>query len=306
MVRDIINQSMAPHGWTPIRSAIIEVLCSEKGFKKMDNEPQGRTESLRSQLSDVAQSIQEGVERMRPTMAAMNESIERFRLEYGPLLKRVAEVYGDIIRGLALKAKEWQEHQKISVAALAELGWFPNWYTFFYYPSRDFKSIDDLMMAHIDDHWDEIKSRIIELSPRRAHILNVAFELHEQNNYIASIPLILAQSDGICSEEFTHFFSKDSVTGRRASQEILAQAESKEFAINFFSEILLEPFKASLQISSSSSKSSVANKGRGPNRHGIIHGSRKHLDYGTQVNGYKAVSFLAFIVYAVKDEFRKI
>jgi hypothetical protein len=38
-----------------------------------------------------------------------------------------------------------------------------------------------------------------------------------------------------------------------------------------------------------------------PNRNGILHGSRKHLDYGTEVNSLKALSLLAFVVYCFDD-----
>ena len=75
--------------------------------------------------------------------------------------------------------------------------------------------------------------------------------------------------------------------------------------MNFLSEILLEPFKVDLQISQGSSRASKA-KEKGPNRHGIIHGSRKHLDYGSKINSYKAISFLAFLVFTTKDAFKEI
>jgi len=271
----------------------------------MSNELRESIESFRVQSAPIAKALQDCVEKMRPTTVAIAEAADQFRRQYEPVVKQFAETYGPKIQELVIRAKQWQEDQKISVALLAERGWFPNWYTFYYSPTEEFESIDDLMIAQIDEHWDEIKQNIIELSPNREHILSVAFELHEQENYIASIPLILSQSDGICSEDFTHFFSKDSNTGRRASDEIILQAESNELVVDFLSEILLEPFKVNLQLSQGSSKANKAAKKKGPNRHGIIHGSRKHLDYGSKVNGYKAISFLAFIVYTTKDKFKK-
>ena len=271
----------------------------------MPEELRKNLDSIGKQAAPIAKAFQEAVEQMRHTMLAISEATEQFRREYGPIIKQFSETYGPKIQEFAVRAKQWQKEQKVSVALLAEHGWFPNWYTFFYSPPEDIESIDDLMINHIDESWAEIKQKIIELSPKREHILKVAFELHEKENYIASVPLLLSQSDGICSEEFTHFFSKDSNTGRRASDEIILKAESNELVVNFLSEILLEPFKVNLQMSQGSSKASKAAKAKGPNRHGIIHGSRKHLDYGTKINGYKAISFLAFIVYTTKDEFKE-
>lgn len=271
----------------------------------MTKELQENLESIQNQVVPFVQALQQAIEKMRPTMIAISEAAARFQREYGPIIQQFGESLHFIAHEFAEKAQKWQQKQKINVSLLAENGWFPNWYTFFYYPSDDFKSIDDFMIAHIDECWDELKHKIIELSPSREHILKVAFELHEQANYIASIPILLSQSDGICSEEFTHFFSKDSTTGRRASDEIVLQAQNNELAVNFLTDILLEPFKMKLQISQGSNKASPAAKAKGPNRHGIIHGSHKHLDYGSKINGYKAISFLAFIVFTTKDKLKK-
>lgn len=187
---------------------------------------------------------------------------------------------------------------------MAEYGWFPNWCTLMSGPRKG-QSLDDFMIECIDLNWNEVTQEIIKLNPHREEILKIAFFLHRQGNYIASIPLMLSQSDGICSEEFTHFFSADQKTGRKASEEILAQAENGDLAINAMTEILLEPFKVKLQITQSSSRHSKKAKEKGPNRHGILHGSRKHLDYGTKINGYKAFSFLAFLSLTVKDALKK-
>jgi hypothetical protein len=219
-------------------------------------------------------------------------------------LRPVFELIIDGIKFFAEAVNEWQKSQKQNVRQLAECGWFPNWLTFFYDPEPEINDLDQLMIMHLDDCWSEVTKRIVELCPERKHILEAAFELHKQGNYIASIPLFLSQSDGICSEEFTYFFTKNNITGKKASDEILEQFEKGELVVDFFTEILIEPFKIKTQLSQGSSKSSMAAKENGPNRHGIIHGSRKHLDYGSKLNSYKAFSFLAFIVFTTKGSFK--
>jgi hypothetical protein len=268
----------------------------------VSKELQDSIASLTKQMEPIANLI---AERLRPVIVAIANADDIFRQKIEPIIRQFAEAYGPIVVELVKQSKKWQEDQKLSVTNMAEQGWFPNWYTFFFTPEKEYEDLDSLMIAQIDDCWEELKVKIIEFVPNRQHILETAFLLHEQGNYIASIPLLLAQSDGICSEEFTYFFSQDRHTGNRAMDEIIQQAEKNEIAVNFFSEILLEPFKADLQITKGASKASNAAKDRGPNRHGIIHGSRKHLDYGSKLNGYKAFSFLSFIVYCVKDEFKK-
>ncbi len=237
---------------------------------------------------------------LQEAMTSVGRAFQQKVDELRPVFDRIIEG----IRFIADAADKWQASQKQNVRLMAESGWFPNWLTFFYKPQQEVENIDQLMIMHLDDCWTEVTKRIIELCPDRKHILETAFELHKQGNYIASIPLFLSQSDGICSEEFTYFFTKDNKTGKKASDEILQQFEKGDLVVDFFTEILIEPFKIKSQLSQGSSKSSKAAKENGPNRHGIIHGSRKHLDYGSQLNSYKAFSFLAFIVFTTKGSFK--
>lgn len=232
-------------------------------------------EAFKRQMILLNSAIQEGVEIVRPTLETIVSDVEMLRQKYSSFIQQFTESFGQAVAEFAKQAKKWQEEQKISVSAMAQQGWFPNWFTFFFHPEKKYENLDDFMIAHIDECWDQLKKQIIEHCPRRKHILEVAFKLHEEGNYIASIPLFLTQSDGICSEEFTYFFTKDHQTGKSAADEIIYQVKNSEISVNFFSEILLEPFKVDLQISNSASKASKAAKGKGPNRHGIIHGSRK-------------------------------
>jgi hypothetical protein len=263
----------------------------------------GSADSLKEIMLPFATAIQENIERMRPALGAIANAVEIFIQQCAPLVKQFTETYWPKIEEFAKGVRKWQEDQKISVAGMAKQGWFPNWFTFF--SQIGDKSLDDFMIDHIDQCLDILKQKIVEFSPERKHILEAAFRLHEEGNYIASIPLLLTQSDGICSERFTYFFTKDPSTGNKASDEIIQQSERGEFAASFFTEIMLEPFKVKLQICEGASKASKKAKAKGPNRHGILHGSRKHLDYGTKINGYKALSFLAFIVFTVKDVLKK-
>lgn len=146
----------------------------------MTEELRKNLDSRGKQVAPIAKAFQEAVDQMRPTMRAISEATEKFRREYGPIIKQFAEIYGPKIQEFAVRAEQWQKDQKVSVTLLAEHGWFPSWYTFFYSPPEDIKSIDDLMINHIDESWAEIKQKIIKLSPNREHILKVAFELHEE------------------------------------------------------------------------------------------------------------------------------
>lgn len=210
-----------------------------------------------------------------------------------PIFKQVAITMARITEA----ALHWQKARKADVTVMAENGWYPNWFTFFYSPEADPQSLDELMIMHFNANWDEITQKIIELCPNRAHILETAFSLHKSGNYIASIPLFLAQADGICCESLKSFL----FTGNSTEEKIKELIESGEIEANMFTDIFLEPFKLSNHHNAGISKSSAQAKIKAPNRNGILHGHRKHLDYGTEINSLKCFSLLSFIVYSTKE-----
>jgi len=267
----------------------------------MDKNTIDSLSQVAASMQPYAKAISKAFIQIEPSLIAYAVEVEKAYRNISPIVlelqKKAAESFTRILR--------WQEKKKVYVSTMAELGWFPNWYTFLSHFDVENNSIEEFMISHIDECWSEIQEKMVEYCPNREKILKVIFDLHDQENYIASIPLIFAQADGICAEEFTHFFSADPTTKRKASSDILEKYTDGDFKLNFFTEFLLEPFKTRLQLTNGSSKSSKKFKAKGPNRHGIIHGSRKHLDYGNKTNGYKALSFLAFLIYTTKDEFKK-
>jgi hypothetical protein len=71
----------------------------------------------------------------------------------------------------------------------------------------------------------------------------------------------------------------------------------------FMADILLEPYKIKTQFSEGVKKHSKTDKQKAPNRNGILHGHRSHLDYGSELNSLKSFSLLAFVVCSTKDLF---
>lgn len=256
---------------------------------------------MNAAMASYVDAMNRVAEKYRPIAEAFSTEIDRAQKALAPVAQEIQKSIEQVVA----QAHKWQEERKVEVSLMAENGWFPNWFTFFYRPDKEVESLDELMVLHIDECWNEIKEKMIEFCPNRAHVFEVIFKLHEEENYIASIPLIFSQADGVCGEEFTYFFSADPNTKKKASDTILEKFEDGEVKLNFFTQFLLEPFKTKLQLSNGSSKSSKKFKSKGPNRHGILHGSRKHLDFGTKLNGYKSISFLAFLIYTTKDEFKK-
>ncbi len=60
---------------------------------------------------------------------------------------------------VAEAAQRWQKARKADVAVMAESGWYPNWFTFFYTPESEPQSVDELMIMHLNADWEEITQK---------------------------------------------------------------------------------------------------------------------------------------------------
>jgi hypothetical protein len=196
--------------------------------------------------------------------------------------------------------KNFPEGQWIIWKELAKHGWFVNWDTnltidneIHFTVEENEAILDDYMMKHLNTDWLEITDRIIEFCPEREEILRTAFDLHLKGNYIASIPLFLAQVYGIYTKELDgHLFG--GIEERDKIHELLSNGELTTGSIL---DIFLEPLRTGTEKS----------KSKELNINGILNGSNKYLDYGTELNSFKAFSLLAFVVffiqYVIKDDY---
>lgn len=233
------------------------------------------------QLNEVLPSIVDNIGRVVGAIGLALSTIHK------PLLKKIVEV-----------AEKWQIERKADVTLMAENGWYPNWFTFFYTPSRKAESIDEIMSMHLNENWDDITSQILKLCPKRNHILGNAFNLHKSGNYIAAIPLFLSQADGICCESILKSFL---FTENKVEENTNNLIDAGKIEANMLTDVFLEPFKLKNHHKAGVSKYSQTAKARAPSRNGILHGHRKHLDYGTEINSLKYFSLLSFIVFSTKE-----
>ncbi|KVX02631.1 hypothetical protein [Shewanella frigidimarina] len=59
--------------------------------------------------------------------------------------------------------------------------------------------------------------------------------------------------------------------------------------------IILSPLLQDTEFGARIGKGKQVDKAKAPNRNGFLHGSRKHLDYGTEINSLKCISLLAYV-----------
>ncbi|WP_131783791.1 hypothetical protein [Legionella gresilensis] len=156
--------------------------------------------------------------------------------------------------------------------------------------------IEEALMEFVKHQLMKKESEIYTTWPHRAEILKTTISAHKESNYILCIPVLLAQSDGICHDMFgLHIFTQK--RGKSLSERI---GEIKNSKINTslmkaFLELLSNPSSITANTKTREERQR-ADKLYGPiNRHGILHGI--DLNYNSEANSLRCISLLFFLKF---------
>lgn len=145
------------------------------------------------------------------------------------------------------------------------------------------------LAEYFDSRLDSIEASIIKRFPRRAKIIRAAFNAHRREEYELSIPVLIAQTDGICNEIAKQYlFIKQNKKPRTAIY-------VEQITLTAFRSALLSPLAHPLPIGFSENDRPKDSKEL--NRHTVLHG--ESLDYGTKVNGLKAISLINYVAHVL-------
>jgi hypothetical protein len=169
-------------------------------------------------------------------------------------------------------------------------------------------AIDSFFVNHFSQQIDSIQEELCSTFPLRAKVLTEAFAAHRSAQYSLSIPVFLAQADGICAEMFgDKLFQKQNGKPKVAHQLDKLKATA---LVELTTSALVEPNVVELEkleIDKMGMFLSVLGRPGGIcanedfrslypnclNRHEILHGI--DTNYGTEMNGYKAISLIGFV-----------
>ena len=147
------------------------------------------------------------------------------------------------------------------------------------------RTADDLMSEKTRDKLDDIEADLCTAFPSRSPILREAFEAHRQARFNLSVPVLIAQADGIWHDRC----KKSVFTSRRKSavREMLKRPNAHT-AAPLAKALLGGDWPLALRQDERKRKPDFSQL----NRHQVLHGEA--TDYGTEVNSLKAISFIRF------------
>jgi len=252
-------------------------------------------------ISDL-KIISDGLSRLYQTVQQVNSFLnrpevrERIRLFFENL-KQIPEETKRFLRDLAYRG--WfltDEMTANELAVFFNLNTSQN--------SGDEGEIDEHMAAIVERYIHNIENKLYERFPTRRPILEAAFGAHEQGEYILSIPVFLAQTDGIGAELLNGVspFSRKTVAGGVFA----TTAEINTLAAQVDT-LLIDPLGLPMGITANTTSPERLQHPHLYNRHEVLHGIS--VDYGSKINSLKAISMLghiATIVYDVVREYRAV
>ncbi|MFA5544672.1 MAG: hypothetical protein WDA14_03390 [Sphaerochaetaceae bacterium] len=153
-------------------------------------------------------------------------------------------------------------------------------------------AVEELLCEYYEDRIDKIEESIMEKYPNRQKIIKAAFNAHRKGEYELSIPVLLAQTDGICKEVFDEYYFIR--TGGKPKTAIYVE----KIASDTYKAALLSPLARTLPIGAPENRRPAGFSEL--NRHMVLHG--ESLDYGTKVNSLKAISLINYIAHVLSDD----
>lgn len=156
----------------------------------------------------------------------------------------------------------------------------------------DVVQVEKELVEHFEGRLEDIEQSLAEKFPRRARILRAALGAHRRKEYELSIPVLFAQTDGICKEMANGYLFIRERTGRKPEISIYVE----QVFTDALKMALLSPLCIILPIGASQKQRMAETELL--NRHAILHG--ESLTYGTQTNSLKAVSLINYVAQVLE------
>jgi hypothetical protein len=228
-----------------------------------------------------------------PDFSVYRRQIKEYQKSLNKILSPVFEELQRSLRELPPKIQE-------ALLLLAEHGWYLDfnmpppslWEIKKAISSGEIIQIEEALVDYFESQLEEIEKSITAQFPHRAHIISSAINAHRRGEYCLSIPVLLAQTDGICKEVVDQYLFKK----KNKKPETAIYVE--QLAADTYMAALLSPLTTNNPISQSEGERKEGFNML--NRHMVLHG--ESLDYGSKVNGLKAISLINYVSQALKAD----
>jgi hypothetical protein len=207
--------------------------------------------------------------------------------------RSLQDVIAPAFEKISESMRELPPRTQTALLALASHGWYLDfewtmpqlWALEESLSNGDVEKAEKELLGHFEARLDQIESCLVEKFPHRARVIHPAFDAHRREEYELSIPVLLAQTDGICKEITAKYlfirFNK--------KPEVASYVEDS--ITDAFAAALMSPLCKILPIAAPQSERPADTDLL--NRHAVLHG--ESLNYGSKANSLRAISLINYV-----------
>ncbi len=259
--------------------ALLEVRSAFAGYvEKLEKE-------VRSPINEVIKVIREKNKKFYLKIEELRPGIENCLLMFNELARQLPEKTKNVL--CRLERKGW-------CLDISDLPYYIPYQIEQVLEIKSDAELDHFFKSYFSHRLESIEKEIVEFFPHRSRAISGAFDDHRSGRYYSSILVFLAQADGICYEITGKNINGKQKQGNGLYIKTKARSFKKNFAsstIDPLTEAILYPLMNDLSISTD--EKNLPADFSGLNRHLVLHG--KLLNYDTEINSFKAMSYLAYI-----------
>jgi len=266
-----------------------------------------RCDALLKRMSAIGPQISASLEQIRTRVTEFAEAVQATMTAFASQFENLRPAIAEILQAF----EQWPPAQRGALLMLGRAGWFmdremslsgPIEFAQLFADGKDAEA-EQALATYFEGRLDEIEESLLKALPSRAKVLASAFAAHRAGQYDLSIPVLLAQTDGICKELAGGylFMGQQRKKGVKTDQSLEGKPGTAAFVEAMASEVMwsamLSPLGERLPINAIESE-------RGPNfsqlnRHQVLHG--ESVSYGTRVNGLKAISLISYAAWVLGE-----
>jgi len=147
---------------------------------------------------------------------------------------------------------------------------------------------------HFNHELDSIEKGLLKDFPNRAAIIKKALAAHRAGDFELSVPVLLAQADGIARDTIAKWIPKFSIYSKQPKFQSSIESFIDEFVKNdFFTRDILKVAMLNMPLNVSEGNPMLT--GDVLNRNEVLHGT--NTSYASSLNSCRAISWLEYISY---------
>ena len=260
---------------------------------------------FKAQMTDMAIKIAGAMGGIREQLAPMAVAVTDGLIKFRAGLARVAAQIAPAVEVLHEKLRLLPEAMRQAVLKLAQESWFVSPDMPISEPLEAARLLlegktveaEEALVNFYEPRLDDIEASLTSVLPARAKIIAAAFHAHREGNFELSIPVLLAQTDGVCLEIAKGAFFMSDRGKRKGARRPATAVFVESFESDMLWSVLLSPLGKALPINYTTTER--GDDFVGLNRHLVMHG--ESTDYGTRVNGLKCISLLSYAAWVLRD-----